>query len=233
MGKPADSTAALAAFFEGGRQFTYDRNEVIIRAGDNPSGVYFITAGWVKLYSLCEDGEVNIIMSLGAGDVFPLAWALTGITRDVTFGALEDTQVLRISREAFLEAASANLVASQAVSTALADYFFRLADELENLHYRSARERVAFRLLCLAEYFGHPEGEHVKLDIRIPNEYIARSTNMTRETASRVISRFAQKELVRNIDGYLTITDLVALRHEAGKDFFISDGPAGPDWVVP
>ena len=66
----------ILRLFGNGRQFLYDRSDTILRAGDTPSGVYLITDGWVKVYSICHDGEPNIIISLGPGDIFPLYWTV-------------------------------------------------------------------------------------------------------------------------------------------------------------
>lgn len=204
--------------FEDGKSSLYDRGDTILRAGDTPSGVYLLASGWMKVYSLCEDGEPNIIMNLGPHDIFPLDWAVTGRLRDLSFGALEPTRVLRISREHFLQAFKSPEIA-QAITLKLAAYFCNLSNELENLHYRSARERVAFRLVCLAQCFGEIRNEHTVINTHIPNEYIARSTNMTRETASREVSRLTQKGLIQNTNGYIIIKDLVGLQREISKSF--------------
>ena len=210
---------ALTELFTSGREFTYERGDTIIRAGDVPSGVYFIVSGWIKVYTLCNDGEANIVMSLRPGDVFPLAWTVTGIAHDVSFSALETSCVRRISREDFLQALKTSRTLSQSMLLIFAQYFFRLTYELENLHYRSARERVAFRLIVLAEQLGQRNGRQITINVRIPNEFIARSTNMTRETASREISRLNQKKLIITTDGHIIIPDLAALEREAGRGF--------------
>lgn len=215
MNRADDSLARL--FTDHSRRLTYERGDTIIRAGDTPSGVYLLTDGWVKVYSLCRNGEPNIIMGLTAGDIFPLTWAIAGSLRDISFAALDDTRVLRVSREHFLQALRTDTRVSEAVLSKLVDYFHRMSDELEGLPYRSARERVAFRLISLASDFGKARSDKVRLELRIPNEYIARSSNMTRETASREISWLARKQIIQHRNGHIIINDLAALEKEAGK----------------
>ncbi len=209
----------LTELFKSGRPFLYGRGDTIIRAGDTPSGVYLITEGWVQVYSLCDDGEANIISSLARADIFPLEWAISGTVHDVSFAALETTRVLRVSRDSFSQLVNTNPQIAEAMSRTLADYYCRLSHELENLPYRSARERVAFRLVSLADRFGNARGDEVVIGQHVPNEYIARSSNMTRETASREISRLHHKGLIQHKSGYIIIKDLSALKHEAGKAF--------------
>ena len=212
----------LQLFIGQSRQLLYERDDIIIRAGDTPSGMYLINRGWVKTYNLCEDGEPNIIMSLGVWDIFPLEWGLSGTLHEVSFAALETTQVTRISRDQFLQQLQDNSNVLQAACQKLIQYYFRLSNELEYLPYRSARERVAYRLVTLAEYFGSVRTKPVELKPWIPNEYIARSSNMTRETASRELSWLTKKGFIRRQDGYIIIKDLAALKHEIGKDFPLS-----------
>lgn len=212
-----NSHSLLSAIFKDGKQLLYERGDTIIRAGDTPSGIYLITDGWVKVYSLCDDGEVNIISSLARADIFPLEWAISGTLHDVSFAALETTSVIRIPREQFSRMLEKDPRVAQAMSRTMADYYYRLCSELENLPYRSARERVVFRLLCLAERFGDAKGQEVIIKLRVPNEYIARSSNMTRETASRELSRLHQKGLIQHRRGYIIIKDLAALRHEGSR----------------
>lgn len=220
------SSEPLARLFNDGKQLLYNRGDTILRAGDVPSGVYLITAGWVKVYSLCHDGEPNIIMSLGPDEIFPLVWAFTEHMRDVSFAALDTTTVLRVSKETFLKKMSQDGDIANTVSCGLARHFLRLEDELNNLHYRTARERVAYRLLSLADRFGQHRANRVILNIRVPNEYIARSSNMTRETASREISRLARRGIVRNVKGFLVIMDIDGLKSECGAALYKHSDPS-------
>lgn len=216
------SAHALSQLFTDGRRLTYERGDMIIRAGDLPSGVYYIASGWVKLYSICNDGELNIIMTLFPGDIFPLTWAVTGTLRDFNFAALDTTNVLRIPREQLARAMQADRSVARAALGMLAQHSIRLTDEIENLHYSSARERVAFRLISLAGRFGKLNHGQITIDARISNEYVARSTNMTRETVSRQITRLTEKNLIRNVDGCIVIPDLPALKNEVSKYFDLS-----------
>jgi CRP-like cAMP-binding protein len=209
----------LAQLFEKSRRLLYGKDDIIVRAGDTPSGVYYIVSGSVKVYSLCKDGEPNIIMTLNSGEIFPVAWAVSGILRDVGFAALDTTKLRRLTHDQFLQSLKDDTSMMQASMQVLARHFFMLASEMDNLQYRSAREKVVFRLLFLANHFGQVETNAVTISIRITNDYIARSTNMTRETASRELSRLNRKQLIQTVNGRIVIPDLLKLRNEISQRF--------------
>lgn len=209
----------LIKLFQEGRAFCYEKEDIIIRSGDIPSGVYYIASGWIKVYSLCKNGEPNIIMTLYPGEVFPVAWAVTGLVRDINYAAVGNTKAFRISKERFIQATNDDGAIRLNVLYILSRHFFNFANELDNLQYRSAREKIVFRLIMLASKFGKHSGKEIIIDTKIPNEYIARSTNMTRETASREISRLARKQLIYYHNGKIHIPDLDRLKNEIDSHF--------------
>lgn len=206
--------SSLLTIFKNGRKLSYERDAIIIRAEDTPSGVYYIVSGWVKVYTLNKDKEPSIIMTLFPGDVFPCAWALTGTMHQANFAALDNTELLRVSTARFKAAIKTQPTFSQDILQVFAHHFFRLTNEVNNLQYRSAREKVVLRLLSLAENFGRKENNKVVIRKHIPNEYIARSTNMTRETTSREMSRLTRKRLIRHTEEHIIIPDISELKRE-------------------
>lgn len=208
------SKTSLLQLFKTGRPLSYEKDEVIIRAEDIPSGVYYISSGWVKVYTLSKDKEPAILMTLFPGDIFPCAWALTGIEYDINFAALGETEALRIPTKRFNEAIKNNPELSQELLQIFANNFFTLTNELNNIQYHTAREKVVYRLLFLAKNFGKRENNKVIIRKHVPNEYIARSTNMTRETTSREMSRLTRKRLIRHTEEQIIISDIDGLLNE-------------------
>lgn len=208
------SKSSLLQLFQAGRSLSYEKDEIIIRAEDIPSGVYYINSGWVKVYTLNKDKEPAILMTLFPGDIFPCAWALTGIDYDLNFAALGETEVLRIPTSQFNDSIKNNPDLSQELLQVFASNFFTLTNELNNIQYHSAREKVVYRLLFLAKNFGKRENNKVIISKHVPNEYIARSTNMTRETTSREMSRLTRKRLIRHTEEQIIISDIDGLLNE-------------------
>lgn len=216
---------ARRELFNNGRSFEYGKNDLIIRAGDVPSGIYYIESGWVQIFTICDDGESNILFTLYEGDIFPLIWATTGILRDNNFAALSDTKILRISREEYVRALNDSHEIMADALNLLSKYSYSFTEELDNLQYRTARQRVCYRLFVLATHFGKPVEKGIRINQAVSNEYIARSTNMTRETASREITNLARQRIIHIAANRITINDIQKLRQAFHSDNDLSELP--------
>ena len=93
----------LISLFHTGTKLSYKKGESIVRAGDEPRGIYYITEGYVKAYAITKYGEENLLIMRQHDDIFPLIWAFTGLHRDITYQAMSDTVLWRIARTELLE----------------------------------------------------------------------------------------------------------------------------------
>lgn len=219
----ASHPSSIARLFSCGRPQYFHKNEVIIRATETPLGVYLITSGWVRICTVCPDGEPNIISTLYQGDIFPISWAVTGITQPSSFVANSKTNVIRISRNDFLKQISSDSRAAQSVMQLLAQRTRGFTEAQDNLHFRSAKQRIAYRLLTLAHMFGQETDDGLLINTPVTNEYIARSSNMTRETASREINKIIKNGIVTASKGKYTIANIAALQAITSSHKIISD----------
>jgi CRP/FNR family transcriptional regulator, cyclic AMP receptor protein len=210
--REGDTETLAGTLFTHARQQTFRKNQVIIQAEENPLGIYYITDGWVRGVSPCENGDVNIVQTYFAHDIFPLPWILTNTLPNVTFIANTETNVLRLSYTHFMEELTQSPDLSLEILRFLAQQKLTMAEEYAFLQYKSARLRVIYRLLALAHKFGHASGPAVALTTPVTNEYIARSTHMTRETASREVNRLIRTGHISHQNGQYVIQDYAALK---------------------
>lgn len=208
-------TETIRTFFQAGRHLQYGKNETIVRSDESPLGVYYIDSGWVRACSVCPDGEPNILYSLFPGDIFPLAWALDTSLERSSFVSNSPVILKRLSHKDFVAGLAKNPVLSSEIMKLCASYISRLSQANDGIHFRSARQRVTYRLLTLARYIGEKTNEGIFINAAITNEYIARSTNMTRETASREMSKLTKQGVIGAAHGRIIIYDTETLEHIA------------------
>ncbi len=88
--------------------------DVLMKKGDPGDSLFLIHEGWVKITTVDSKGEELILNKWGAGAAIGEMSLLDGGMRSASAVALEDTEVLELSREAFEE-----IVKSPVVSLAI------------------------------------------------------------------------------------------------------------------
>ncbi len=195
-------TPELAQIFEGPTQ-RYQKGDVIIGAGDEPAGVFLIEAGFVKVYSIAENGSLRVHVFYGVGDVFPLIWALRDELRPVNYEAMTDLRVQKLPRQKFLEFIDSDVKAANALNQKLIDSFRLYADRLENMEHSSAPQKVAYRLASLIDRFGKND----VLTAPFTHQDIADSLHISRETVSRAVENLSSQGIIKVRGRQLQILD--------------------------
>lgn len=197
----------LVDFFHTGTKLSYKKGESIVRSGDEPRGIYYITEGFVKAYAITKYGEENSLLVRQKEDLFPLIWAFTGLHRDVTYEALSDTTLLRVAKSDFLEFLKKNEHVV-AVLLDMAIEAYRLHSErVMTLEYRTVRERLASFLVTHVERFGSKGVKGMSLSAPIRRADIAASINASRESTSRELSALAKKGYIDLTTPYIEIVN--------------------------
>lgn len=208
----------LEDFFATGRTLTYKRGEILQHAGDPPQGVYMITKGYVKVYSITKRGNENVHVIYQKGEVFPLIWALKNLPRNVYYEALTEVTVQRCSRDAFLDFINNTKDAAMALITRIVEQFYIYTERLDNLEYQNASERIIYRLLFMTARLGEKSGKDWKIAAPLTHQDIASTINLARETVSREFEKLENKGLLYIKDRHIYLTDVHALNKLLGED---------------
>lgn len=203
--------------FKQGRLLTYRKGEIILRAAEEPSGVYCIEQGFIRVYSITDQGEENTHVIYKAGEVFPLIWAFNNIARNVFYESLDVSQLWWLSKDEFLHLAKTSHKVSYLVLYQAVNQFHIFADRLDNLEYTDALEKVVYRLLYLAGRFGQKKSKKIIINAPITHQLIASSINLARETVSREIEILEHKGLVSHQKRLIVLNDIAGLENLIGE----------------
>lgn len=208
----------LEDLFQAGAHLKYEKGEIIIRQEETPQGVFLIERGYVKSYDITKYGEENLLVMRGAGQLFPLLWTMTGERTNVFYQAMSDIELRRIDKELYLERVEADPDLSRAMLRQVLENYRIHSQRILNLEYRSAAERIAFRLVALADRFGSSTASGILIEAPLRHQDIAASTNCSRETASRELSKLEKKGFITSRDGKIIITDLDGVKKVVMND---------------
>lgn len=210
----ADAAAhkQLMDFFSTGTQLTYKKGEAIVRSGDDPQGIYYVTNGYVKAYAITKYGEENVLIIRQHDDIFPLIWAFTGLHRDITYEAMSDTTLWRVARSEFLDFLRKNEHVVPVLLDASIEAYRLHSERVNTLEYRTVRERLASFLLSNIDRFGVKGEKGIALAAPIRRHDMASSINASRESTSRELAALARHGYIDLKTQYIEILQPEKLR---------------------
>lgn len=206
-------TARLVDFFhKKGLKISYRKGDYIVRPGEVPPGVFYITEGIVKAYDITRYGDENLLVIRKEHEVFPLIWAITGKERHILYRALAPTTVLRVNRSDFVEFVTHNTEGLAPLIDMTVEMYRLHSERILNLEYRSVRERIISFLLTMGQRFGTTTKDGLRIDVPLRHQDIASSINASRETTSRELALMQRKGMLTKDLSYLVLVDPAALR---------------------
>lgn len=184
----------------------YQKNEVIYHEGDEPTCLFCIAKGMVKIYKEGVGGRQQIMRMVKPREFFGYRASFVGQHYITEAGAFEETILLRIPLPVAKKIITQNNAISIYFLKELAYYLGTAGETTVSLTQKHVRGRLAEALLRLKDNFGTTENGQT-LAIKVSREDLASLSNMTTSNAIRTLSSFAQEGLVK-IDGRcITILD--------------------------
>ncbi len=208
----------LFDYFHSGRKLQFDKGEIVLRAGDEPRGVYLIEQGYMKVYSLAKDGTEHTHILYEPGDIFPVIWIFKDAIRNVYYQATSPVTIWVVPKDEFKEFVSHNTKTAMLLLEQVTDMFRLYAGRIDNLMYSNSYERTAYRLLSLMDRLGEQEGGGWVITAPVTHQDIASSVNLTRETVSRCMQRLKRHNLIDVDDHRIVIKDVTGLMKIIGYD---------------
>jgi CRP/FNR family transcriptional regulator, cyclic AMP receptor protein len=212
-----DVNQKIREFFARYPERTFAKGELIIHAGEEPSGVFFIEQGRVSQYDISPNGTEVVVNVFKPRAFFPMSWAINKTPNQYFFEASDRV----VARQAPAEEVVAFLRSEPDVVFNLLSRVFRGADGLlrrvAHLMAGDAKSRLLFEILNAAYRFGtpHPDGGVL---VPLKEGDLARHSGLARETVSRVMQKLKAAGLAEVTKDGLYIPDVHSLEQELGSD---------------
>ena len=196
---------------------TYKKGNIILFEEDPGDSLFIINEGKVKITRLSEEGKEVILSILGEGEFFGEMSLLDGESRSANVIALSDSEVFILKRQDFLEIIHKNPQIAITLLEELARRIRKSDQQIEFLSLSDAENRVALTLLRLAEESGTFKMGQVTIDELPMQQDMANMSGTSRETISRMLSEFKDKEYIDRKGKKLIILDYEKFRLEFTK----------------
>ena len=204
----------LAALADLTRVDHFEREAVLFGQGAPCDRVWLLRAGEIKIVHQELDGREVILEVISPGEVFGGA-VLFMEAHPATAQAMTSVETVSFSSEAYARLLDGHPPLARKLIRMLGGRLRSLMG-LQILAGERVERRLAHILLKLADRVGRVDPEGVLITIPLSRQDLADMAGTTLETTIRTISRFrAQGWLETRRGGYLLITNLAALRHQA------------------
>lgn len=169
----------------------YKRHEIIFMEGDAYAGLYLVLSGRVKAFKTNPEGKEQIIHLLGPREPFADVPLFTGGPYAVTAQALEDTRLLFIPRQAFLDLLHGNPEISLRMLGAFAKRLRQMVNLVESLSLKEVTARLARYLADEAT-----KASHSTFDLPISKVNLAAFLGTIPETLSRSLHELENRGII-------------------------------------
>ena len=215
-----DKTKELETFYKQFTIRTYKKGEMLIRADDDPQGIFCLKKGYVRQYTISKAGYELSLHILKPISYFPMVWAVNGTPNVYFFEALTPVEVGRAPRDQLVNFIKDKPdVIFELLSELIEDYAESLK-RIEHLVFSDAYRRVISVLLYIAKHFGEKNKRGIIVHHRFTQQDIATLVGVARETASNEMVKLEKKGLITYINHSILFENTKKLELELTSNNF-------------
>lgn len=208
-------TEKIQELFTQGRHLKYKKGEVFLHPGDEPQGIYYLTKGYVNLYSVSEDGRELTLIIFKPQDVFPYIWALNDVSNQYYLETVTPCELWCVPKKDFLNFIKENNDVFFEITRKILIRLGGILKRMEYLVFGSAYNKVASIILICAKRFGQKSPRGILISVPLTHKNIANLVGTTRETTSIEIKKLEKKGLIVYQGRFLVVRNEPLLRREA------------------
>ncbi|NOK57562.1 MAG: cAMP-binding domain of CRP or a regulatory subunit of cAMP-dependent protein kinase [Chloroflexi bacterium AL-W] len=176
---------------------TYRAGDHIVLEGEQTPGLFFVQRGRVRLSCTAPDGREQVLALVKSGEMFNVVPLFDDHPNPTNARAMSVVYTLLLPQKGLFQLISQHPDLARALLREMAEQLRELMVLVEDLAFRSVRERLARQLLYEAE-----EGP-----AELTHQELAERTGTVREIAGRALRQFAQEGLVQLQRGRVIVLD--------------------------
>jgi len=192
----------------------FERGALLFSEGEPCTGLFLVASGKIRIFKLSAAGREQVLAVEGPGSSFAELPVFDGGNYPASASALEDAEVLFISRKDFQNFCREHPDVALKVIAVVGSRLRRLVGIIEELSFTTVRQRLIALILRLAQASGTPSKEGVRVELTKTHQDLAAELGTVRELVSRNLSRL-QAEGFLDVDGRrIVVKDVEGLKHE-------------------
>ncbi len=190
----------------------FTKKEGIFSEGDTSDWFYIVKKGKVKITKLSHEGKEIILEIISPLDFFGGIAVMRGFPYPANAIAMEDTEVLKISRKNLMSIMDRFPSLMYCLATNIGDRIKGSHETLKSIALEKVESRIASLLIKLCDKAGEKIPEGVAINMKLTKQDIAEMVGTTVETSIRTMSKLSKAGLVSSKAGRIIIKDLDRLK---------------------
>lgn len=199
------------------RSQSFAANQVIFQKQDPGDCLYAIVHGRVGITTESPGGKAIFLNMMRPGEVLGEIALLDGKERTANAVALEDSELLRIDRSAFMPFLERHPSLAIRLMGVLCRRLRWTSDIIEDTIFLDIPHRLAKRLVTLAEQYGKATAEATRIDVKLSQESLGQMLGATRESINKGLKLLEHKGMIVSRGGFITVLDMPALEDFAAR----------------
>lgn len=195
-----------------GSAVKFPKGRVIIGPDEIPDCFYIVKSGVVMAYEELDNGSELAYFFMERNSVLLEANLILSKAPGVSFRALEDSMLIRVTREQLLHALEDNPMVLISLLSSVSNKFLDAMDANREMKKHDAYWRVCGLLIEFAEKYGAQYDGKVLIRRRISVQLITDMLDINRATTVRSMRKLRDLGLVEHINGYYCVRSIEALR---------------------
>jgi CRP-like cAMP-binding protein len=193
----------------------YADGAVIFQQHQPPAGVFCITQGAARIDRLTEDGKSPLFGFIPPHLWFGVASVVDSQPHTHRAIAWGKTQLLWIPAREFSHLIDSDPRVCRLALTWTVQYLRRTADLLDEAHSVPLSQLLARRLLHFAKLFGVPDGNAIRMTLKLSQEDLAHLLGATRQRINQIFAGWQHDKIVEVEYRQVVILDMAGLRKAA------------------
>jgi len=182
------------------RRRKFSKNQIVLFEEDNNSYMYIVYSGKVRVVKMSDQGREQILSIHKKNEYFGEMALLDGKTAPATVIALEDSEIGLLSKADFDRYLLTNEKIRQNIVTMLCSRLREAWLMIKIMSFATAEQRVLAVLDNLKDVYGVKDQRGIIINLKLTHSQIASYASVTRETASRAISKLTKNGTIELVD---------------------------------
>lgn len=199
---------SLSLLLDQSHTLKFRKNTILMTEGETGESLYIIKSGSIKIYISDEKGGEMTLFIEGPGSYVGEISLLDDAPRTASVMALEQTEVLVISKSLFYQCIAHNPDIAFDLIRIVTQRLRKATDDLRNLALKNVYQRLALKLIELSE---EQNGKRV-LTKKYSQDAFSKMIGSSREMVGKVLSELDKGGFIDTRDGKIRL--LKTLPHD-------------------